>query len=92
MATEFEITNVGFDPEGLLIQYMAKDDVRVGGRVLLQHQLRAHASHPDYREDMALLHDLALRVLRNILEDFNESEPHVPETDVEPDEDTGLGM
>lgn len=87
----FEIHSIAFDPDGLIISYIeAPTDVRVGGRLVKQHHLRAHASHPDYAEDAQRLHDRAVKVLRSMLEDFEDSEPHVPE-DREDDDEKGMG-
>lgn len=88
---KYEIASVTWTPEGIAIQYMTSTDVRVGGHAMAQHVLNMHAGHPDYAEDIDKLHDRVERVLRNALEDFEDSDPYVPELDDE-DEDDERGM
>ena len=89
---KIEISGVTFTQGGLIIQWIdLETDVRVKGYVVHQHQVTLDAEHPDYRADIQGLHDKAVRVLRNALEDFEESEPERP--DLGPtEEQVELGM
>lgn len=92
MAEKFDIGGITFDEQGLVIHYTSSTDVRVGGRLLQTHSLHLHRSHPDYGEDMEALHLKAERILKNALEDFEESEPWVPPADDnEEDDERGMG-
>lgn len=88
---KYDIGSVTWTAEGIAIQYMTSTDVRVGGHAMAQHVFNMHGAHPDYAEDIDKLHDRVERVLRNALEDFEESDPWVPELDDE-DEDEERGM
>lgn len=87
------ILGVNFDEQGAVIHYgQHPHDVRVGGQVALQHACRIENSHPDYREDLDDLHRACQRVLANALEDWEGSEPLLPETDEATDDDErGMG-
>lgn len=87
---EVTVTQLAWTDEGLTIQYFTDQDLRGLGKVMAQHGLSLHASHPDYREDIERLHDLAVKVLRNALEDFENSEPFRPELEQDDDE-RGMG-
>lgn len=90
---EFNIHSIVFEPDGLVISYIeVPTDVRVKGSAILQHTLRLHAGHPDYGSDGERLHDRAVKVLKNALEDFHDSEPYVPEDDPDDDVDDERGM
>ena len=87
-----EVYQVAFEEGGISVTYMeVPTDVRVGGRVAKQHQIRISAAHPDYREDIEGLYRKVQRVLTNVLEDFEDSEPHVPVPDDEDDDMRGMG-
>lgn len=87
-----EIFALNFDPEAVVVSYMdVPTDVRVEGKVALQHQARLDISHPDYREDAETLRRLAQRMLGNALDDFHNSEPWDPEDDDEDDSERGMG-
>lgn len=89
---EIEVSSITFSDEGFAISYIElPTDVRVEGRLALTHQIQLHAAHPDYREDMERLHDRAVRAIRNALEDYASSEPYVPATENDDDDDE-LGM
>lgn len=89
--TTIEIHSIVFSPDGMAIQFMElPTDVRVQGRAVLQRTLQLHASHSDYREDMAALHRLAVNAVKNGLDDWAESEPYVPDEEHE-DDDRGMG-
>ena len=90
MTEDYTITSISWVPEGVAIAYMAPTDVRVRGHLMAQHQLSLHRDHPDYREDMTKLHDRAVAMLRNALEDFEDSEPWDGEDD-EDDDEKGMG-
>lgn len=92
MSVSYEIHNIYFESDQLVIGYIElPTDVRVEGKAIQQHQLRLSAEHPDYAEDMTLLHDMAVRALKNALEDFNSTEPYVPALPDEDDDDKGMG-
>lgn len=88
----YEINNVYFEADQLVIGYIElPTDIRVEGKAILQHQFRLSAEHPDYAEDMQLLHDMAVRVLKNAMEDFNATEPFTAKPAEEDDDDKGMG-
>lgn len=87
-----DINDITFLVDGLVISYMEHpQDVRVGGAVTQQHAIKLDFRHPDYREDILKLHDRAVRVLQNVLEDFHESEPYVPADDDDEEDEKGMG-
>lgn len=88
--SERSITQVSFEDGGLVVQYLDTEDVRVQGKVALAHQLSVSASHPDYREDMEALYRKVQRLLDNVLEDFENSEPFTPD-DEDDDDMKGMG-
>ena len=89
--TRLEIFSVAFDVDAVIVGYMhVPTDVRVGGNVALQHQMRLDIGHPDYAEDADKLRNRARRMVENALEDFHDSEPYNPE-DEDDDEDRGMG-
>jgi hypothetical protein len=87
---DITILAVSWTPEGLSIQYGTATDVRAQGHLMAQHVLNLHHEHPDYREDMGKLHDRAVRILQNALEDFEESPPGRPD-DEDDDDERGMG-
>lgn len=90
MSTEYQVHALTFDGTSMLIQFIQlPEDVRVSGAVVMQRQLAISLAHPDYAEDADKLQRMAVRVLKNALEDFNDSPPYVPE---EEDDDDELGM
>jgi len=87
-----QITGVAFEGDRLTISYIdLPTDVRVQGQVVMQRQVQLFMSHPDYNEDALRLHDRVVKVLRNALEDFEASEPYVPEEDDDEDDERGMG-
>lgn len=89
-----EIFAINLDAEAVVISYMkVPTDVRANGRVALQHQARLDLQHPDYAEDAETIRRLSQRMLNNALEDFENSEPWIPdEDDLDPDdEERGMG-
>jgi len=92
VADRIEITNISFAEEGIAVQYIeVPHDVRVDGRVVITHQIQLHAAHPDYRADIERLHDRAVAVVRNALEDFHNSLPYEPEAEQDDDDERGMG-
>lgn len=87
--TERRIFNITFEADSMVIAYMDKDDVRVRGHVAQQRSLLISTAHQDYREEYLRLQAHAERVLVDVLEDFEDSEPHEEETE---DEYEGKGM
>lgn len=93
MASRIEISSITFAEDGLAIQYIElPDDVRVEGRVVITHQIQLHAAHPDYRSDIERLHERAVGVVRNALEDFHATEPYVPPTEADEEDEDERGM
>lgn len=87
-----EIFAVQFDEESAIFNYMhVPTDVRANGNVALQHTARLDLVHPDYAEDAETLRRICQRMLNNALDDFNNSEPWVPEDEDEEDDDRGMG-
>lgn len=90
--SKYHVNSVVVDEDSVTIQYMhLPHDVRVRGRVVQQHQVTLHRSHPDYDEDAERIVALLRKVLLNALDDFDASSPYVPEVDEEEDDDRGLG-
>lgn len=90
MAAQYRINTIAFEPEGLVVTYLdVATDVRVEGKVILNHQAMISGAHPDYADDIEALHHQAKRLLQNALEDFAESAPFSPD-DVD-DDDRGMG-
>ena len=89
----YQIGSINFEEDSVSIAYIyLPEDIRVRGRVVKQHQVTLHRSHPDYEEDADRLMALARKVLLNALDDFDSSPPWSPEDDAEDDdEDRGLG-
>lgn len=90
MTTERVVQSVSFDEGGVTVQYADLKDVRVEGQVALQHLARIEVSHPDYAEDIEDLQRRALRLLKNALEDWQDSPAWTPEVD-DDDQDEGMG-
>jgi hypothetical protein len=87
-----QIFSVMFDPDSVVMAYMnVPNDVRVQGMVGLQHQIRIDLAHPDYAEDAAALQHAARSMLRNVLEDFHNSEPFDPDLEDDDDDERGMG-
>lgn len=84
-----QVDTITFTDQGLAITYMDDKDVRVGGKVIVAHQIQLHHSHPDYREDAARLAELAHEVVRNALEDWNDSAPYQKSDD--DNDERGMG-
>ena len=90
--SQYEIHTVMFEADSLLIGYMEiPTDVRVGGQVVLQRQIRCSLGHPDYAEDAANLTDRVKKILANVLEDFADSDPYVPEDPADENDELGMG-
>lgn len=92
MTPDYEIHNVYFEQGSIVIGYIElPHDVRVEGRLIRQHQLRLSLAHPDYADDAEKLHRSVVRLLRNALEDFTDSEPYDPDEGEDGDDDKGMG-
>lgn len=91
--SEIEVMGVQFDPEGgMVVAFMESTDIRVKGAVVRQQQVRIDGRHPDYGDDIESLQRKIKKVLANAMDDFNDSEPYVPELDDEgDDDDRGMG-
>jgi hypothetical protein len=62
------------------------------GAVVQSHQISI-ARHPNYNDDLDELMEMATSVLKDAIEDFNNTEPWAPPTDPDDDErDKGLGF
>ena len=88
-----QIHQIGFGDKVIEIAYTDfPADVRVGGKVTMFRSVTIDLTHPDYAEDAEDLDRCIRRLLRNALEDFDDSPPHeVPKKDDESD-DEGMGM
>lgn len=85
------VQSVSFEDGGLVIQYAdMATDVRVGGKVFVGHQAHLSAAHPDYAEAADSLHRKVQRILKEALEDFEDSEPFIP-SDEDDDEYREMG-
>lgn len=90
---EIQINAIAFEPGGLVVSYIEiPTDVRVKGAVVMQRQVSLSAEHPDYAEDISSLHSRVVKVLRNALEDFHDSDPYTPGDDEDDDDDDERGM
>ena len=89
---DVEILGIQFQEEGMVISFIGDDDVRVGGRSIMQRTISLSVKHPDYADDMVALHHKAVKVLKNALDDFDSSEPYVPDLgDDDDDDEKGMG-
>lgn len=86
---KYEISSLAFTEEGLIVNYMASTDVRVDGKVFKTHSIHIHGSHADYRDGIEDLEERAKAMLRDVLEDFDESLPYEPAND--DDDERGMG-
>lgn len=88
---EVRIDTIAFADDSIVIAYMAlPTDVRGRGDVAIQHQIRLDLSKDDYAVDAGVIHDRIVRLVRDALEDFDASEPYVPEPD-DDDDERGMG-
>lgn len=92
--SNIQVQSITFMDDGLVVTYMDVDtDIRVEGKVVRSSQLSVSAKHPDYRDDIEGLHARVVRVLKNALEDFEESDPVNPDDARPPSQDEQeLGM
>lgn len=88
--SELIISQLAFEDDGIAVQYVDSEDIRVAGKVVIAKQISISRRHPDYAEDMEALYRKVQRLLANVLEDFAESEPYTP-TDEDDDEIKGMG-
>jgi hypothetical protein len=90
----FDIDTIQFGKDAVIVSFMEMpSDVRVEGKVVRQQRVSLSYRHPDYAEDAEALELLAQRMLRNAMEDFNESPPFTPEPgDDDDDDDEGMGQ
>lgn len=89
--TEIQIHQISFGDNTVEIGYTVfPEEMRVGGKVTMFRTVGINILHPDYGEDADLLMRQAQRMLRNVLEDYDESEPFDP-SDQEDEEDRGMG-
>lgn len=91
MMADIEVHSVTFLEDGIVVQYMESTDVRVKGAVFKTQTLNVSSRHPDYAEDIDGLQRKVVKVLRNALEDFNDSEPYTPDVDDEEEDERGMG-
>lgn len=91
VSEEYQVAAVRFTDEGAVVDFIVlPTDVRMDGQLVMQRQLAIEATrHPDYREDVLKLHDRVVRMLKNALEDFEESGPYVPEPPTSEDDEMG---
>lgn len=90
---KLEVQSLTFVQGGIVVQYMdLASDVRVKGALVLSRQLSISAGHPDYGEDIETLHARVVRVLKNALEDFEDSDPVDTEAEQPNDDEQAMGM
>lgn len=92
----FEIGGISFDPEGSVsIQYLEiPADVRLGGKAAMTRSLNL-APNPEYADALEDVERAIQRLLKDVLEDFHDSEPYQPddeELDPEHDDAPVRGM
>lgn len=85
------IQSISFDEDGVVVQYADSRDVRVRGQVVMQRLVRIERSHQDYSDDIEEIEHNTKRMLKNALEDWEESEPWVPPVEDDGDDDKGMG-
>lgn len=90
-SSDIVIEGIQFHPEGCVIAFFDPTDMRVDGRVVVTRQASISRKHPDYNDDIEGLHHKALRMLKNALEDWQDSEPWQPEDDTDDDDERGMG-
>lgn len=89
--SDLRIQAIAFEPDALIVSFVElPTDVRVNGRVVVQRQIQLSLEHPDYAEDADGLHARAVKAVRNALEDWTNSEPHMPEAE-DDDDERGMG-
>lgn len=89
---ERQIHSISFSPDGVAIAYMdVPTDIRVNGAVVAQHQVQISASHPGYRTDILDLIEVARGLLSSALEDFDTTQPFLPEAEDDEDDERGMG-
>lgn len=79
----YRVHAITFEGDVVTINYLSSDDIRVEGMVGIAHQVQLSLEHPDYAEDVTLVERQISRLLRNVLEDWEDSTPWVPEDDTE---------
>jgi hypothetical protein len=89
---KLEIQSITFMQDGIVVQFLdVSSDIRNKGALVLSRQLSISAAHPDYRDDIEGLHHRAVRVLKNALEDFEDTDPVDPAAAPD-EEEQELGM
>jgi len=95
MTRQIHQITFGADERGPIVHvaYFDTDNLRVGGNVALVTTAEISLNHPDYAEDATVLSEVALRLLNNALEDFEESGPwEPPKVRRREVDDEGMGM
>ena len=94
--SRYQVRAVHFDDGEVTIQFTDfPADIRVKGQVVVLKQAVIDLRHRDYAEDASLLEAQVQRLLRNAMDDFDDSEPYEPPREPVPgddDDDEGLGM
>lgn len=86
----YVVASINFEPDGVAITYMHRpNDLR--DHIVLSHQIVLSAEHPDYGEDADSLQRKAVRMVRNALEDFANSQPYDPDATDDEDDEKGMG-
>lgn len=74
-----------------VVQFMdIPNDVRDSGRVVVSRQIEVSLSHPDYREAVRKLHDRAVALVEDALDNWNNSTPYTPD-EADDDDERGMG-
>lgn len=87
-----QIATVAFEPQGMVVQYIDTDEVRLKGQVVMSRQLAIGATD-EYREEIGEIREAVERLLADALSDWEDAEPgDRGPTDPDDDEDEFIGM
>lgn len=86
--TDHRVHSIAFDGDAVTLTFSTSTDVRVDGMVGVAQQVQISMDHPDYAETAELLHRQAVKFLREVMEDWTESQPWEP-ADAEEDLEMG---
>lgn len=84
------VNYIHFDQDGIEVQYQTPEDLRDEGRVIVGRSISLHQAHPDYREHIERLHEVACEAVRDAYENWENTPRFDPNADDEDDE-KGMG-
>lgn len=90
----YNVQNVSFEAEGLLISYVRDDNIRKDGALVLMHQVFI-APHPDYYDALVDVKKQIEKLIEDAIEDWETApvvEPNVEDEDPDDDDDEGMGF